>query len=442
MAKTLLIPFGGGGGGGDMSNYYTKQQIDAMLQGVQSIQGFQGTTGAQGTTGFQGLIGIQGANGLQGEKGADGIQGATGIQGEKGSDGAQGATGLQGEKGESIQGADGAQGTMGLQGYTGIQGPAGGGGGVETVELTELTESELGELYEIVVNSDPVGIDDYLAEHRLVAYGMPVLCWGNTAYTINESNELVEDGEGDNGAAFYSDPKIEKVVGTDDTITTYWYCIFKQEEGGNYTYVLEEGNNIYENSGGGTPIQGIQGVQGTAGTNGVQGIQGTAGTNGVDGLQGIQGIQGASGGSASKIELTTLPVQDLLQFYQATLAGTMKDFSQYTAGGYPLINAYQMNAGWVVDTSYLTDVEGTTYTTDGTEVAIVMNQMAKAVGTRRNETQRYFSTFITLFSPTIYQTYGQTIDITINVGYNNVAQLQFVLADDSIVNYTMPLTQW
>ena len=188
-------------------------------------------------------------------------------------------------------------------------------------------------------------------------------------------------------------------------------------------------------------LQGIQGIKGVDGINGQQGIQGTAGTNGNDGLQGIQGIQGASGGGASKIELTTLPVQDLVQFYQAILAGTMKDFSQYTAGGYPLINAYQMNAGWVVDTSWYTGTEGTTYTTDGTEVAIVMNQRVEAVGARGNETQRYIRTFITLFSPTIYQTYGQTIDMDIKIGYDQVAQLQFVLADDSIVNYTMPLTQ-
>ena len=523
MAKDLfLIPLGGSGGGGE-----------------RGIQGVQGATGAQGTAGTNGVDGFQGIQGIKGADGANGVDGSQGIQGIKGTDGTNGAQGIQG-----IAGENGTNGLQGIQGTIGIQGPAGGGsgGGVETVELTELTESELGELYEIVVNEDPVSTADYLAEHRLVANGMPVVSWNTTQYTIDsENNTLIADEEGEIGAAFFAETKIEKEVETPDTITTYWYCIFKQEEGGNYTYVLEEGTNTYENSGGGggtrydiltksqseladfyqnwervmasndvyvgvypvtavipeytvqgytallleynvsfaleadattqTPVvkgdvgayyilpNGMGGTYGSdvtmpskgyvdavvAGIQAIQGIQGTAGTNGVDGLQGIQGImgiQGASGGGASKIELTTLPVQDLLQFYQATLAGTMKDFSQYTAVGYPLINAYQMNAGWVVDTSYYTGTEGTTYTTDGTEVAIVMNQTVEAVGTRGNETQRRIRTFITLFSPTIYQTYGQTIDTSITVGYSNVAQLQFVLADDSIVNYTMPLSQW
>jgi len=518
MAKDLFfIPLGGGGGGGDMSNYYTKQQIDAMLQGVQSIQGFQGTKGSDG---------INGAQGIQGIKGSDGINGSQGIQGIKGADGVNGVDGSQG-----IQGATGAS-IQGLQGEQGIQG-ASGGSGVETVELTELTSEELGELYEIVVNEDPISIADYLAEHRLVAYGMPVTSWGNTTYSISTYEELVEDEEGNAGAAFYTDTRIEKVAEIPDAVSTYWYCIFKQEDGGNYTYVLENGSNYYENRGGGgtrydistksqaelaefyqdwervmasnnvyvgvypvtsvipeytvqgytallleyntsfaleadattqTPVvkgdvgayyilpNGMGGTYGTdvtmpskgyvdavvAGIQAIQGIQGTAGTNGVNGLQGIQGIQGASGG-ASKIELTTLPMQDLLQFYQDTLAGTMKDFSQYTAGGYPLINAYKMNAGW--DVELPSALGGGTYTTDGTEVAIVMNQKVEAVGTRGNETQRNFYTYITLFSPTIYQTYGQTINMDIKIGYDQVAQLQFVLADDSIVNYTMPLTQ-
>ena len=109
------------------------------------------------------------------------------------------------------------------------------------------------------------------------------------------------------------------------------------------------------------------------------------------------------GGSSAKIELMTLPLADLVTFYQATLAGTMKDFSQYTANGYPLINAYRMNAG--VEIPW----QGGTYTTDGTEVALMMNQ--KAYMAADGDSVSEISQFITLFSPTIVQTYGATIDL-------------------------------
>ena len=126
------------------------------------------------------------------------------------------------------------------------------GGGVETVELTELTSEELGELYEIVVNSTPVRMETYLAEHRLVAYGMPVVSWSGDTFTIDGDNALIaDDEEGEDGAAFYTDTRINKTVVAEDTITAHWFCIFEQEDGGNYTYVLEEGTNTYENSGGG-----------------------------------------------------------------------------------------------------------------------------------------------------------------------------------------------
>ena len=73
-------------------------------------------------------------------------------------------------------------------------------------------------------------------------------------------------------------------------------------------------------------LQGIQGIAGQNGTNGVdglQGIQGIAGqngTNGVDGVQGIQGImgiQGASGsGGGTRYDISTKSQAELANFYQ------------------------------------------------------------------------------------------------------------------------------
>ena len=193
MAKDLfLIPLGGGGGGGDMSNYYTKQQIDAMLQGVQSIQGFQGTAGENGTQGIQGIKGTDGTNGvdglqgIQGIKGSDGINGAQGIQGIKGSDGVNGVDGSQGIQGiagqngtngvdgqqgiqgikgvDGINGHDGSQGIQGIagqngtngvdglqgiQGIMGIQGAAGSGGGGSTrYDISTKSQAELADFYQ------------------------------------------------------------------------------------------------------------------------------------------------------------------------------------------------------------------------------------------------------------------------------------------------------
>lgn len=425
MAKDLfLIPLGGNGGGGE--------------RGYQGVQGAVGATGSQGIQGADG-VGYQGVQGTAGLNGTDGFQGTAGLNGINGEQGVQGATGasiqgLQGEKGESIQGATGSQGTTGFQGAMGIQGPAGGGGGATRYDISTKSQAELAEFYqnwETVMASNDVYVGIYPVTSVIPEYTVQ----GYTALLLeyNVSFALEED-------ATTQTPVVKGDVGA--------YYILPNGMGGTYgTDVTMPSKDYVDAVVAG--IQAIQGIQGTAGTNGVdglQGIQGTAGQDGIQGatgetgFQGATGIQGPAGGGASKIELTTLPVQDLLQFYQATLAGTMKDFSQYTAGGYQLINAYQMNAGWVVA---LPDaLGGGTYTTDGTEVAIVMNQKVNAVGSQWNETQRCFYTYITLFSPTIYQTYGQTIDMDINIGYDQVAQLQFVLADDSVVNYTMPLTQW
>lgn len=439
MAKTFLIPFGGSGGG-DMSNYYTKQQIDAMFQGVQSIQGLQGADGAEGSQGIQGTAGQNGTNGLQGIQGADGasiqgLQGEQGIQGtagQNGTNGVQGTQGIAGQNGangqQGIQGIAGQDGTngvdglQGIQGAMGIQGPAGGGGATR-YDIATKSQAELAEFYqnwETVMASNDVYVGIYpvtavIPEYTVQGYTALLLEY-NTSFALEEdATTQTPVVKGDVGAYYILPNGMGGTYGTDVTMPSK-----------NYVDAVVAG------------IQAIQGIQGTAGTNGVQGVQGTAGTNGVDGLQGIQGIQGASGGGASKIELMTLPVEQLVQFYQATLAGTMKDFSQYTANGYPLINAYQMNAGWVVDTSYYTGTAGTTYTTDGTEVALVLNQRFNATGTQSSETTKSVFANVTLFSPTIVQTYGASLDTYVNIkGGSDTVSLQFTLADDSVVNYTM-----
>lgn len=433
MAKTLLIPLGGGGGGGERGYQGVQGAVGAQgatgLQGADGVgyQGVQGEKGEsiQGWRGFQGVAGLNGIDGLQGERG-ESIQGADGAQGAKG-ESIQGSKGFQGIAGESVQGATGAQGTTGFQGIMGLQGPAGGGGGSTRYDISTKSQEELADFYQnwqTVMASNDVYVGIYpvisvIPEYTVEGYTAMLLEY-NTSFGLEE-DETTETilVTGYVGAYYILPNGMGDYYGTDVTLTSK-----------GYVDAVVSG------------IQSIQGIQGTAGQDGIQGATGETGLQGATGFQGATGIQGASGGGTSKIELLELSVQDLVQFYQDTLAGTMKDFSQYTANGYPLINAYRMTSGWVVDTSYLTGVEGTTYTTDGTEVAIVMNQKIAAVGTIGNETFRTLYAYLTLFSPTIYQTYGASIDMEIEVGYSNVVQLQFVLADDSIVNYTMPLTQW
>lgn len=171
----------------------------------------------------------------------------------------------------------------------------------------------------------------------------------------------------------------------------------------------------------GVGIQGLQGFAGIDGSNGLQGLQGYEGIS-VQGIQGaagadavgIQGIQGAAGSEPTKIELMTLPMEALVEFYQATLAGTMRDFSQYTANGYTIINAYQFNPGWTVNVP--DTLGGGTYTTDGTEVALLLNHTFYAVGVRDHEDSKYISEWITLFSPTIVATYGEPLNLGYELG--------------------------
>lgn len=275
-----------------------------------------------------------------------------------------------------------------------------GGGGVETVELTELTESELGELYEIVVNATPVRIETYLAEHRLVAYGMPVISWGDDTFTIDENSELIADGEGENGAAFYTETNIIKEDETPDTITTYWYCIFRRKEGGNDTYVLEKGTNTYENSGGSTRYDILTKSQAEL----------------ADFYQNWQTIM-----ASNDVYVGIYPVISVIP--------------EYTVQGYTaLLLEYNISFALEADATTQTPVVkgdvgayyilpngmGGTY---GADVTMSSKNYVDAVANTKQDTL----------------TAGTNISIinnTISAGGGSVA-LSFTLADDSVVNYTV-----
>ena len=65
----------------DLSNYYTKNEVDAAIETISL------TPGPKGDKGDQGPQGIQGIQGVQGEQGIPGPKGDTGADGEPGKDG-------------------------------------------------------------------------------------------------------------------------------------------------------------------------------------------------------------------------------------------------------------------------------------------------------------------------------------------------------------------
>ena len=133
----------------DLSNYYTKSQVDAAIDAVELTPGPQGPEGPQGP---------QGAPGKDGQDGAPGPQGAPGPAGPAGKDGAPGQQGPQG--------APGAPGAPGQDGHTPVKGtdywtetdkaeivadviaaiPGGGGGS----GLPEVTAADNGKFLRVV----------------------------------------------------------------------------------------------------------------------------------------------------------------------------------------------------------------------------------------------------------------------------------------------------
>ena len=77
----------------DLSNYYTKNQVDAAIDAVELTPGPQGPAGPQGVPGKDGK---DGAPGPAGPAGKDGAPGQQGPQGEPGAPGAPGAPGQDG----------------------------------------------------------------------------------------------------------------------------------------------------------------------------------------------------------------------------------------------------------------------------------------------------------------------------------------------------------
>lgn len=80
----------------DLSNYYTKSQVDAAIDAVELTPGPQGPQGPQGEPGRDGQDGAPGPQGEPGPAGPAGKDGAPGQQGPQGEPGAPGAPGQDG----------------------------------------------------------------------------------------------------------------------------------------------------------------------------------------------------------------------------------------------------------------------------------------------------------------------------------------------------------
>lgn len=140
----------------DLSNYYTKSQVDAAIDTVELTPGPQGPQGPQGAPGKDGQ---DGAPGPQGEPGPVGPAGPTGPAGKDGAPGQQGP-----------QGEPGAPGAPGQDGHTPVKGtdywtetdkaeivadviaaiPGGGGGSGGGSGLPEVTAADNGKFLRVV----------------------------------------------------------------------------------------------------------------------------------------------------------------------------------------------------------------------------------------------------------------------------------------------------
>ena len=80
----------------DLSNYYTKSQVDAAIDAVELTPGPQGPAGPQGEPGRDGQDGAPGPAGPAGPAGKDGAPGQQGPQGAPGAPGQDGHTPVKG----------------------------------------------------------------------------------------------------------------------------------------------------------------------------------------------------------------------------------------------------------------------------------------------------------------------------------------------------------
>lgn len=120
------------GGNVDLSDYYTKEEIDTIVNNLPA--GGTGTNGKDGTgiqtvklVNYELIVTLTDGTkiNLGNIRGADGAKGDKGDKGDPGQDGAKGADGKDG-----INGKDGVNGTDGINGIDGVS---------PTVEVTEIT---------------------------------------------------------------------------------------------------------------------------------------------------------------------------------------------------------------------------------------------------------------------------------------------------------------
>lgn len=91
----------------DLSNYYTKSQVDAAIDAVELMPGPQGPQGPQGAPGQDGAPGAPGPQGEPGAPGPAGPAGPAGKDGAPGQQGPQGEPGAPGQDGHTpVKGTD------------------------------------------------------------------------------------------------------------------------------------------------------------------------------------------------------------------------------------------------------------------------------------------------------------------------------------------------
>ena len=91
----------------DLSNYYTKSQVDAAIDAVELMPGPQGPEGPRGPQGEPGRDGAPGPAGKDGAPGPQGPAGPAGKDGAPGQQGPQGEPGTPGQDGHTpVKGTD------------------------------------------------------------------------------------------------------------------------------------------------------------------------------------------------------------------------------------------------------------------------------------------------------------------------------------------------
>ena len=176
----------------DLTDYYTKAEVDTELsnisltpgpagpQGDQGLQGLQGPKGDKGDTGDIGATGPKGDKGDTGDTGATGSQGPQGVAGPAGADGQDGSPGIQGPQGPKGDtgdtGPQGPQGPKGDKGDTGDQGPQ----GIQGVQGLQGVPGQTGPQGPAGANASMDDVDAHL--NVSFASNNQVLSWNGTDY--------------------------------------------------------------------------------------------------------------------------------------------------------------------------------------------------------------------------------------------------------------------